>query len=379
MTGRVLHLIDYTGGPGGAETVYRQLVLGLPRHGWESIPVVPSEGWLEDVLKEEGVDPIRLSMHRAMDVRYLLRLRGLIRETGADLVQTHLHASAVYASVAAFGTGCPVVSTFHGRPDIDPEVGVRRVKSSLLGRGRNRFVFVSRSLRDFFVGEGRVRATIPFDVIPNGIDCTLFSPGRDPSLRQSLDLPRDAPVLGAVGNVRSPKDYPTMLRAFARVRAVYPQAMLVVAGHAGGRIFNEVMGVVKELGLVESVRFLGFRDDVSRIMNVFDVFVLSSTDEGFSLATVQAMAVGLPLVATRCGGPEEIVEDGVSGHLVPVNDPGAMSEAILQVLADAERARALGGAARARAVSEFSLDRVLERYSAVYGRVLGWNPDEGRA
>jgi hypothetical protein len=263
-----------------------------------------------------------------------------------------------------------VVSTFHGLPDIPSGGPLVRLKRWILRGKRNHLVFVSESLRDALKWSARPCGNPPA-VIPNGVDCSVFRMGRSGALRRELGLEENVPLLGALGNVRPSKRYDLLLEAFAQVKARMPLAHLVVAGQAKGALYEDLLGLRSALGLEGFVHFLGFREDVPQVLQAIDLFVLSSGDEGFSLATVQAMATGLPVVATRCGGPEEILEDGVTGRLVSVDDPMSLADGILEVLSLPDRGEALGKAARERAVSRFSVDTMVRQYEALYRRCLG--------
>jgi glycosyltransferase involved in cell wall biosynthesis len=364
---RILHLID-TGGPGGAETVYLELVRGLPRLGWDSVPIVPEDDWLAGALRAEGFRPETLVGTGRFDLQYARRLRERIRDERIDLVQTHLLGTSVYATLAALGTGVPVVSTFHGLPDIPANDRLRAVKLGLLRRNRNRVVCVSEPLSRHVGSLARFRR--PIEVIPNGIDLGAFASARDGRVRGELGIPDGAPLVGAVGNVRRSKAYHVLLDAFAQVRASVPRSRLVVAGQAHGPLFEELVAQRDRLGLTSACEFIGFRSDVADVLGALDVFVLSSSDEGFSLSTVQAMAAGLPVVATRCGGPEQIVGDSGAAVLVPPDDPSALARAIIRVLGSPALADELRSAGRRRAADAFSLGRMLERYDALYRRCL---------
>jgi glycosyltransferase involved in cell wall biosynthesis len=363
---RILHLID-TGGPGGAETVYLELARGLPRLGWESVPIVPEDDWLAGALRAEGFEPPTLVSTGRFDLTYARALRALIRRERIDLVQTHLLGTSVYARLACLAASVPVVSTFHGVPDISPSDRLLRVKLRLLRGESNRLVCVSEPLARHVASLGYGGH---IDVIPNGIDVHAFAAARDGRLRSELGVAPEVTLLGAVGNVRPSKAYPVLLDAFARVRRTLPTARLVVAGQAQGALYDELKAQRARLGLEGAVDFIGFRSDVAEVLHALDVFVLSSSDEGFSLAVVQAMAAGLPVVATRCGGPEQIVGDSGAALLVPPNDPGALAEAIVRVVGQDDLAGRLRAAARQRAVEAFSLERMLGDYDALYRHCL---------
>ncbi len=368
-TGTVLHVID-TGGPGGAETIFSNLVIGLEKHGWSSVPVVPVRDWLWDELESHSIKPVHLPGRGAFDLSYLRRLASLARRYEADLIQTHLFSSAVYGTIAAALNGVPAVCTHHGQTDIATSGSYRQVKFRIVRRSQNQHVFVSNDLRQRFAGE-KILNGRNSRVIHNGIDCGVFRPQRDQTLRTELGLNSEDILIGAVGNLRRPKDYPTFLRAASELARQSPRYHFVIAGADDEPLRGELLALIAELGLQNRFRLLGFRPDVTRVFNALDVYVLSSSTEGFSLTTVQAMASGLPVVATRCGGPEEIVVHNETGVLVPIRAPAELAKAVEMVLADDKRRAALGVAGRARAVKEFSIEAMVSAYASLYSEWCG--------
>lgn len=373
---RVLHLID-TAGPGGAETVFMNLVRKLPPERWNSTAVVPwSDDWLHDRLLEEGVRPRVLRSHRSFDLGYLRALRRIVLEVRPHLIQTHLLTTAVYGSALGRLTGVPTVSTFHGVVDADRE-RFRSVKLRIVDRPQARTVFVSDHLRSWFLensplGEERTR------VIHNGIS---FADDADhearAAWRRRLEVDPDTVLIGAVGNIRRAKDYGTLVRAVRFLASRTSAAVrCVVAGHGDGARRRKLERLVDELGLDDRFRFLGFVSEVSGLLAALDVFALSSFAEGFSLSTVEAMASGLPVVVTRSGGPEEIVEDGRSGRLVPPRDPEALAEALRELVESEEERRRLGQVARGVVRRRFSLDAMIRGYERVYDELTPMAPGD---
>lgn len=376
IPGSVLHLID-TGGPGGAETVFLELASGLRDRGWRSTTVAPLEDWLSASLRERRFDPIVLGADRSFDLRYISSLRRVIREGRFDVIQTHLLGSSVYGALASLGTSARVVSTFHGVPDISPEDRLRRAKTRIISGRRHCTVLVSRFLQRHF-RQSRIFDPPTARVIPNGIDCEIYSPGPT-TVRAEFGIPADAPLVGAVGNMRPAKAYDVLLRAFAHVVQRRPEARLLIAGQGGNQIEERLLRLRGELGIEDSVTFAGFRGDVPALMRALDVYALSSSDEGFSLTTVQAMATGLPVVATRCGGPEEILADPGHGDLVENGDPEALAEALLALLEAPERRSAIGRRAREHVLSTYSMTAMVDSYAGLYASLLNgrFNPGAG--
>lgn len=369
---RVLHLID-TGGPGGAETIFLKLVQGLDAKQWESIAAVPWTGWLSETLQSRGIEPLLVPTHGSFDLKYVRRLVQLVRERRIDLIQTHLLTTAVYASLAARFCGIPVVSTFHGTNDVSPNDRFKAAKFRIIDRSMNRVVFVSESLRRAFRSIGPLRRA-ETRVVHNGIDPGLFRSTGDRSFRQSLGVRDDEILVGAVGNIRVSKAYPVLLRAAALLKKQNVRCRIVIVGQGDDGLHDEVLALRSELGLDDYVIMAGFRRDITQVMNGLDLYVLSSSAEGFSLTTVQAMACGIPAIATRCGGPEEIVDDGKTGTLVDVNSPEALAAAIQSLAADPARRAQFGSAGRAAVERKFTLEAMVGGYAAIYDKCLERRP-----
>ncbi|HEX7049649.1 MAG TPA: glycosyltransferase [Longimicrobiales bacterium] len=364
----ILHLID-TGGPGGAETVYATLLARLDPGRWRSIAVVPEVDWLHGALRSAGVEPLVVPTHGSFDIRYLRRLHGIARRNGAEIIHAHLLTSGVYGGMLGRLRGVPVVCTFHGHADVPADERFRAVKFRILDHRRNRIVFVSAALRRAFLRRHRLDPART-EVIPNGIDARVFRAGTRGGLRAELGLPETTILVGAVGNIRASKDYPTLLRAAAALRRRSAAYRVVIVGDTRDAGYDGLLALRSSLGLDQTVIFTGFREDVHGIMGDFDIYVISSSAEGFSLSTIQAMACGVPVVATRCGGPEEIIEDGVTGVLVPTGAPEALADAVHALAGDVVRRERFSRVARERVERRFTVESMVQAYSALYERCL---------
>lgn len=365
----ILHLID-TVETGGAETMYLKIIDRLDPKRWRSIAAVPERGWLYDRLEEHGIEPVLVpSDGGSFDWRYLLRLVRMIRKERVDLIQTHLLTTSVYGSVAARCFGTPLVATFHGMVDVDPDDRRRGMKLRLLNRPKNNLVFVSEALRQWYLGMVKVNGARTH-VVHNGIDITRFCPAPGKEVRDELGIPDGAFLIGIVGDVRPPKAYDVLLEAAAKLVAISSDYRFVVAGEASGELFTDLLRRRAELKLEENVTFLGFRRDVARLMNAFDAYLITSSSEGFSLSTVEAMASGLAVIATRCGGPEEIIEDGTTGILVPVGSADTIADRIDWLRLNATERRRLATAGRTSAERHFSLDTMVKRYETLYEEAI---------
>jgi glycosyltransferase involved in cell wall biosynthesis len=187
------------------------------------------------------------------------------------------------------------------------------------------------------------------------------------SVRTSLGL-RDEFVWMAVGRFEVAKDYPNMLRAFARVRAGQEDTVLLLVG--GGSLQEETEALTRSLGLTAAVRFLGMRSDVPELMSAADAYVMSSAWEGMPLVLLEAAAAGLPVVATLVGGNQEVVRHEETGFLVPPGDSDSLGDAMLRLTRspEAER-RAMGRRGREYVQRQYRLGRVVDRWEEVYRQV----------
>jgi glycosyltransferase involved in cell wall biosynthesis len=361
----ILHSID-TSGPGGAETVFLALATRLDPLYFRSYAVIKAEGWVADQLRAAGIEPNFAPMRGSFNLRYLFQLIRLVRRYRIDLIQSHLFGSNVYCSLAGLLCRVPVVSVFHGAVDVNPQSRLLGLKFRILNVGSRRTVFVSDSLKNAILKTGMVAAH-KSSVIFNGVDTDLLRRAPDTSIRSQLGLNESDLVIGSIGNIRRPKGYDVLLQAAALLREKSPRYKFVIAGDTTGRLYDELLKLRSQLGLENTVHFIGFQSDVARVLNNFDLFLLSSTSEGFSIATIEAMSCSLPVVATRSGGPEEIVTHEQDGLLVNAGSANAIAAAIERLAVDPVLRERLAKNARATVLSRFSLEAMIAAYTRVYG------------
>lgn len=364
---RILQVIE-TGGPGGAETVFAQLATGLLERGHAVHCVIRAGSWLPGELERRGMVPVFMRNGRAFDVTLLRQLIGLIRGRGVDVVHAHLFDGAAYATLAALLCGVPCVITLHGQVDMHRRNVASRLKAALIRRGATATVMVSAALRDALQPVLRIPAG-RIEVIHNGIEA--LSQAAEPPVESRTRTPNEPFRLVAVGNIRPAKDYPMLLRALAVLRDRGVDVHLDVLGQPDGHgLYEQLLALVTELGVAQCVTFHGFVSDPAPWLSRAQAFVLASSQEGFSLATIEAMLAGVPVVATRSGGPQEIIDHDVSGLLVPPQDPEALANAIARLAGDASLAQALAQAAWHSARRRFSVRAMVDRYEALYRRVV---------
>lgn len=306
-----------------------------------------------------------------------------VRE-GLDVVHVHYavpHATSAYLAGEILGARAPaMVTTLHGT-DItlvgsDPSYLPITRFSILKSDG----VTVPSA---YLATETRRRLDLPdleVDVVPNFIDTTRFSPPmrREPGYMARLfaetgvscGLDDDAPTLVHVSNFRAVKRVPDVVSVFAKVSETLP-CRLVMVGDGPARAEAEAQ--VAAAGLTRRTRFLGRLDRFADVLGHGDVFLLPSESESFGVAALEAMAAGVPVVASAVGGLPEVVVDGETGRLVPMGDVAAFARATLEIAGSPAVRSAMGEAAHRHALARFAADPLLDRYEACYRRVLARN------
>jgi len=359
----VMHVIDTTG-PGGAETVFIQLADRLRERGFRSVVVIRGPGWVNDQLVERGFSPNIVDAKGSFNWRFLRELLRIIRREQVDIIQSHLLGSNVYCAIAGLIARKPVIATFHGMVDVGPNERLPGLKLWLMNRGITRFVAVSKSLRNAIGSKGLLDPN-RCEIIYNGIDMTRYGKTRENELRQQLGLDDKAILIGSLGNVRPAKGYDLLIRAARQVIDKYPNVHFVIAGDPKSKLQQELDQLARELQVSDHLHFIGFRNDSARYLAQLDLFLLSSTSEGLSIATIEALATGLPAVVTRCGGPQEILSEDRDGLMVDP-DVQQIASGVLQLLNDSALADRLAAAGRESVLARFDVATMLSEYARLY-------------
>lgn len=314
-------------------------------------------GALVGAFRDAGVDVVEVGRTDGFDVGLVPRLTRLFRTKRIEVVHTHNPRALVYGAPAGRLNRAVVVHSKHG---VNPDPLRRRRLRRAAAMCIDAHVAVVRSLSDIALAQ-RECAPECAHVIPNGIDLARFAPDPESrrSVRAALGLADDAWIIGTVGRLAPEKDHELLVRATVRLRE--QGSHLVIVGEGPER--------PKLLG-APGVHLVGVQSDVPRWLAAFDAFALSSKSEGLPLAMIEAMATELPVVATRVGGVGDLLEDCVTGLLVPASDVGALGSALAVLARHPERARAMGRAGRARVLSRHSAASMALAYQMLYQTLL---------
>jgi glycosyltransferase involved in cell wall biosynthesis len=360
---RVLHIV-LTLGVGGTERLVMELIRRQAGEVIASLCCLDSIGEWGNRLANDGIHVTELGRRPGFHPEVSLRIRRTAATAGVDVFHCHHYSPFVYGQLAALlGPRRPVVFTEHGRLYGSTPSWKRKLVNPILGRAGARVFAVSHDLRAYMISEGFPESRV--GVIHNGIDPGAPStPGDRHQARRRLGVPSDAEIIATVARFDPVKDLTSLIRAFALIRSQRPLSRLVMVGE--GPELDRLILLSQALGVSDAVLFAGFRDDVRALLPALDVYVNSSTTEGISVSILEAMAASVPVVATRVGGTPEIVQHRLTGYLVAPGDVKGMAEAILSLLSAPDRRASVGGAARQRVLSQFTLDRMAAEYVQAY-------------
>lgn len=356
---RVVHLVTSLA-IGGLEKVVLDLVrYRTPDRFGARVICLDASGVLQQGFAELGVPVESIGTAGSVPAR-ILRLARRLRRLKPDVLHTHNPQAHLHGALAARLARVPVViHTRHGRQFLGRQP--LAAFSRLASRWTSEFVAVSEDAANLArhterVPEGKLH------VIRNGIDVARFEvPAGKPAAPGGRAI--------SVGRLDPIKDQATLLRAVRLVANAAPGFTLDLVGDGPSRVGLE--SLARELDLGGHVRFLGYREDVGSMLALADFFVLSSISEGLSLALLEAMAAGLPVVATDVGGNREVVVPGDTGHLVPAGSAEALAAAMTALLSDRSHAGRMGRAARRRIESHFNVRTVVAQYERMYATSLG--------
>lgn len=364
---RVAHVLSSLN-LGGQERVALDLATAQRLAGCE-VRVIslapPPDGPLEPQFRAAGVEPHTAGRHAGFDPWLWLRVAALLRRHRVELVHTHNPSALIYGAPAAALAGAACVHTKHG--GMSPSKPRKLRAARLAARFTQAFVAVSPTTAELARRRHEV-AEAKLVVIDNGVDVTRFSP--DPAararVREELGIPADAWVVGTVGRLAKEKNQQLLVRAMAPLLGGGARLLLI----GDGPLRGDLAALASSLGVARQVLLTGVRTDVPAVINALDVFALSSKVEALPLVIPEAMATGRPVVSTAVGGIATVIDEGVTGFLVPSEDEAALRDRLARLRDTPGLQQALGQRARIAAVERFSAERMQREYLDLYHRVL---------
>jgi glycosyltransferase involved in cell wall biosynthesis len=354
-------------GMGGQERVALDLARRQRARGHRVIAIslaAPPDGPIAESFRAAEVRTETIPKGNGVDPTLPVRLANCLAGEHIDIVHTHNPHALIYGAPAANLARAAAVHTKHGiNPDNSRRLLLRRVASSLVDACVAVTPALERVARD-----GRECDPSVLHVIPNGIDVERFTPNPEArkAIRRELGIPENAWVAGTVGRIAPEKDQTLFVRAMSPL--LDDRRQLIVVGDGPERAKLEAS--ITETWRGQLCHALGARHDVERVLAAFDVFVLTSRTEGLPLVLLEAMAMGLPVVSTAVGGIPDLIEDGVTGFLVPPGDERELTKKLVWLATHPSTGLRVGQAAREMALRLYSLDKMAEGYESLYARLV---------
>jgi glycosyltransferase involved in cell wall biosynthesis len=340
---------------GGGETQVLGLTLELLRLGHCAELMCDPDGRLWNRARAAGVKCYPLRVRNAIDVAAGLRLRALLTRGNYDVV--HFHTARAHA-LAPYAAGDSRIRVVTRRMDYAPG---RWSARCLYNRAVDGVIAISAGVAEALISAGVARDRIR--IVRSGVDCVRFAPpdeaGRQRA-RAKLELKPNEVAIGAVGTLTPRKGHRILIEALASARERMGDGGWRCLIGGAGPLHDELMTLARDRGCGAIVRMLGAVEDTRALLAALDIFVMPSLNEGLGIAALEALAMGLPVVASAVGGLPEVVEDGVNGILFKPGDAPALAAALIDLATDPARRVAAGAAARQRAVARFSVEAMAQ-------------------
>ena len=366
---KVLHILDSLR-RGGAETLALDVCRNARAAGLELIFAATGGGELADDFQQAGVEFVRFTRRRPVDLKVVSALRALVQERGIEVVHTHQAVEALHAQLATRGTSVRRVLSFH----LCTADAKNRLALRWLVPRMDANVAVSRGLLECLRTRAGFDTARNFHVIYNGVDAARLAP-TGKSLRAELQLPADALVCGMVGNFYADgrKDQLTVCRALPQFFAAVPRARFIFVGAhepAAAEAFAECVRFCRAAGIADRVQFLGARADIADVLAALDLFVFSSRRDSFGIAVVEAMLAGVPVVASDIAPLREVTDDGAHAALFRTGDAEELARTLCELADDTARRTRLGASGQQWATEQFSIAVHIARLRELYGRLV---------
>jgi glycosyltransferase involved in cell wall biosynthesis len=364
---------------------------GLRARGFECLLVhgspSPEEGSFEALLDEHSVRSIRIHglgrrVHVWSDLVAFWRFVRILLREKPDIVHTHTAKAGALGRTAAVVVNfirpaarrSLLLHTYHG----NVMSGYFGVLASKVVRGIERtlaswtdcVITISERQRDEIVDRFRIVDRARVSVVPLGLELNdlLARESPDRSLRQTLGWTEEHVVVGYVGRFVPIKDVDTLIAGFARFASREPRGRLLLVGD--GELRASLEAQVRSLGLDGAVRFVGWRRDLAQVYGAMDVVGLTSRNEGTPVSLIEALAAGLPVVATAVGGVPDVIRQGETGLLIPPGNPAAFAAALDQIVSDADLRQRMSARGRSEVEQRFGRERLVAEVAALYFRLL---------
>lgn len=358
----VIHSLDI----GGLENGLVNLINTMDSNRFShAICCISQSGRNAEKLNQQDVSIFEMKKGERSELLMPLRLARLFKKIQIDIVHTRNWGS-FDGIIGAILARVPIlIHGEHGRDMTDPDGSnkkrnfIRKLSSYFVIH----YITVSNDLREWLIASVGIDEK-KVQTIYNGVDTIKFNPDNKYLIREKYGYTSKDIIIGTVGRLDPVKDQQLLIKAFAQLKSKYLNIALLIIGDGPCR--ENLENLTRDLGIKQNVSFLGIRADVPELLKLMDIFVLPSIFEGISNTILEAMSIGLPVIASNVGGNPDLVVDGETGILVPREDVSALATALERYILDHATMKQHGTAGRKRAIDEFGLNRMVAQYEDMY-------------
>lgn len=367
---KVAHFIDSLD-PGGAESIVIDLCLQSRQHNLSVEILHFGNEWLERKCHEHNLLSVKvpyLSLYKSIFTLPLFSILFSIylKRRHIDIIHTHLYDPVVATFPASFLSRIPHIATLHDVYAIENNRG-KQFLLKLSSMFNSKIVAVSAHIIQHLDKSGILKRDSVV-LVKNGVDLNLYSSTTHTMPSSLENVGSNDVLIASVGRLVAIKDYASLLRHFYSASKECSSLRMIIIGD--GPEMESLTRLALSLGIDDKVSFLGHRDDVSSLLQQSDIFALASLSEGLSCSIIEAMASGLPVVATDVGGNSELIKDGINGYLINEDDSNMFSQRLLELALDREKRIKFGSMSSAIAKSEFSTESMCNKYIDLYNQLL---------
>jgi glycosyltransferase involved in cell wall biosynthesis len=340
----------------GGEKIALELAKMLAARGHHVTFSCPPDTWLEQDATRQGLDVVPIDFRKHKGVPGMIALTRYVRGQSFDILHTHLSRATYAGLLATRFVPAPMVSTVH--------VGTNEPVYRYVARGENHVVAVSNYVKKNLISKGVDERHV--SVVHNGTDLHLPPAADREEILRELDIPFDRKIVGLIGRVAPQKGHHLMVAALPGILKRLPEAHLVFAGRMEGPFPETLKQQLASQGLTDRVTFTGNRSDIYRILDAVELTVLPSSAEAFGLAVIESYARKRPVVASNVQGLPEVIQDGETGILVPL-EPESIAEAVAKLLKDSALRQRMAEAGHQKILRQFTMERMVENVETLYG------------
>jgi glycosyltransferase involved in cell wall biosynthesis len=350
-------------GMGGSERVVYDITRNLDRQRYSVLIISFEDGPVRTLYEKLGIKVYTISKKNNYDLGFVHSLRKILKDEAINIVNPHHFGPLLYTFVATRLMNIKLVYTEHSRWQLEQLTTLKKVLNLIMLWRSAAVVAISKQTQNYYSQSLMLRES-SVHLITNGIDIAIYKKKKKCHLRQSLGIGDHEKVIGMVAHLRPEKNHKLLISAFSNLARIMNDVKLILVGADG--MDGEIQKYAAQSDGSDKILFLGSRNDIPELLDIFDIFCLPSVYEGLPLTILEAMAAGVPVIGSDVLGINEVVVNNVNGLLFPSNDDQKLTETLLLLLKDSSLRYRLSSAGKSFVAQQYSLDNMIKKYDELF-------------